>query len=130
MPRRLAVTGRRMEALLRLPSDRTELLKHYTLSDEDLGHVGKRRRPHNKFGFALQLCALRYPGRLLAPGELIPAEITAFIGAQLGLHADALIAYFDKVTLLATFSVTLVLAATNIGMHMTAEAAPHARSPP
>ena len=93
MPRRLAVTGRRMEALLRLPSDRTELLKHYTLSDEDLGHVGKRRRPHNKFGFALQLCALRYPGRLLAPSELIPAEITAFIGAQLGLNADALIAY-------------------------------------
>ena len=93
MPRQLAVTGRRVEALLRLPSDRTGLLKHYTLSDEDLGHVGKRRRPHNKFGFALQLCALRYPGRLLAPGELIPAEITAFIGAQLELNADALIPY-------------------------------------
>ncbi|EKA4587826.1 DUF4158 domain-containing protein, partial [Salmonella enterica subsp. enterica serovar Kentucky] len=33
-----------------------------------------RRRAHNRFGFALQLCVLRYPGRVLAPGELIPAE--------------------------------------------------------
>jgi hypothetical protein len=93
MPRRFAVTGRRMEALLRLPSDRTELLKHYTLSDEDLGHIRKRRRPHNKFGFAVQLCALRQPGRLLAAGELIPAEITEFVGAQLGLNTDALAPY-------------------------------------
>jgi hypothetical protein len=25
-----------------------------------------------RFGFALQLCALRYPGGLLTPGEVIP----------------------------------------------------------
>ena len=37
------------------------------------------------------LCVLRYPGRVLAPGELIPAEVVEFIGAQLGLHADDLI---------------------------------------
>ena len=37
-------------------------MRHYTLSDEDLQHIGARRRPRNKLGFALQLCALRYPG--------------------------------------------------------------------
>ncbi|WP_414836234.1 DUF4158 domain-containing protein, partial [Escherichia coli] len=42
-----------------------DLLKHYTLSDEDLGHIRLRRRAHNRFGFALQLCVLRYPGRVL-----------------------------------------------------------------
>ena len=52
-----------------------------------------RRRAHNRFGFALQLCVLRYPGRVLAPGELIPAEVIEFIGAQLGLGADDLVDY-------------------------------------
>lgn len=90
MPRRITLTDRQKDALLRLPISQTDLLRHYTLSDEDLVHIRQRRRPHNRFGFALQLCALRYPGRILAPGELIPAEIVEFIGAQLGLHADAL----------------------------------------
>ncbi len=36
---------------------------------------------------------LNYPGRVLAPGELIPAEVIEFIGAQLGLGADDLVDY-------------------------------------
>jgi TnpA family transposase len=93
MPRRAALTDRQRDALLRLPIDQAELLKHYTLSDEDLGHIRQRRRPHNKFGFALQLCVLRYPGRALAPGEIIPMEVLEFIGAQLGLRGEELIDY-------------------------------------
>ncbi|MFP1498073.1 DUF4158 domain-containing protein [Escherichia coli] len=83
MPRRVTLTDRQKDALLRLPTSQTDLLKHYTLSDEDLGHIRLRRRAHNRFGFALQLCVLRYPGRVLAPGELIPAEVIEFIGAKL-----------------------------------------------
>ncbi len=67
---------------MRLPTSQADLLKHYTLSDEDLGHIRQRRRAHNRFGFALQLCVLRHPGRVLAPGELIPAEVIDFIGAR------------------------------------------------
>ncbi len=93
MPRRVTLTDRQKDALLRLPTSQADLLKHYTLSDEDLEHITQRRRPHNRFGFALQLCALRYPGRVLIPGELIPAEVVEFIGAQLGLHADDLVDY-------------------------------------
>jgi TnpA family transposase len=90
MPRRVTLTDRQREALLRLPVDQGELLRHYTLSDEDLGHIRQRRRAHNRFGFALQLCVLRYPGRVLAPGELIPAQVSDFIAAQLGLTSDDL----------------------------------------
>ena len=93
MPRRVTLTDRQRDALLRLPVDQGELLRHYTLSDEDLGHIRQRRRPHNRFGFALQLCALRYPGRVLAPGEVIPAPVTDFIAAQLGLSSDDLLPY-------------------------------------
>lgn len=91
MPRRVTLTDRQKDALLRLPTSHTDLLRHYTLSDEDLVHILQRRRAHNRFGFALQLCVLRYPGRVLAPGELIPAEVVEFIGAQLGLRADDLV---------------------------------------
>ena len=44
-------------------------------------------------GFALQLCALRYPGRLLGSGEIIPESVITFIGAQLGMTGDALLTY-------------------------------------
>ena len=57
MPRRVTLTDRQKDALLRLPTSQADLLKHYTLSDEDLGHIRQRRRPHNRFGFALQLGA-------------------------------------------------------------------------
>ena len=93
MPRRVTLTDRQREALLHLPVDQGELLRHYTLSDEDLGHIRQRRRAQNRFGFALQLCVLRYPGRVLAPGELIPAQVSDFVAAQLGLTSDDLLLY-------------------------------------
>ena len=53
-------------------------------------NVGLRRRPRNKLGFALQLCVLRYPGRLLAPGEFVPPAVVDFIGRQLHLDGEEL----------------------------------------
>lgn len=93
MPRRRILTERQRSALLDLPIDEASLLKHYTLADEDIDHIRTRRRPHNRFGFALQLCALRYPGRLLLPGEIIPYEVSRFLGAQLGLNEADLLEY-------------------------------------
>lgn len=72
------------------------MLRYYTLADDDLEIIRARRRPHSRFGFALQLCALRYPGRLLAPGEVIPLEVTRFLAAQLGLKADDLAGYASR----------------------------------
>jgi TnpA family transposase len=93
MSRRAVLTNRQRASLFDLPTDEATLLRHYILTDEDLAHVRRRRRPQNRMGFALQLCALRYPGRLLQPGETIPERMLAFIGAQLGLSGEALIDY-------------------------------------
>ena len=71
MPRRSILTARQRAALIELPKDEASILYHYTLSDEDLEHISARRRPENRFGYALQLCALRYPGRLLSSREVI-----------------------------------------------------------
>ncbi len=96
MPRRHILTERQRSVLFDLPTDELSLLRHYTLADDDLEHIRERRRPENRFGFALQLCALRYPGRALAPGELIPQEVLSFIGAQLGIPADAILTYATR----------------------------------
>ena len=71
-----------------MPEREADLLRHYTLSDEDLQNIRARRRPRNKLGFALQLCVLRHPGRLLAPGEFVSPAVVNFIGRQLDLDGD------------------------------------------
>ena len=90
MARRTVLTRRQRSALFSLPQREADLLRHYTLSDEDLQNIGARRRPRNKLGFALQLCVLRYPGRLLAPGEFVPPAVVDFIGRQLHLDGEEL----------------------------------------
>ena len=96
MPRRQVLTERQREALFGLPTDEPALLHHYVLSDADIKHIQARRRPENRLGFALQVCALRYPGRLLQPGELIPDEIISFVGAQLGIAKELLATYAQR----------------------------------
>jgi len=93
MPRRRALTKAQLESLLALPNTEADLVRHWTLDRADLAAVDRRRGGQNQFGFALQLCALRYPGRLLRPGELIPAEALRFVAAQLGAEPEALASY-------------------------------------
>ena len=95
MPRRQVLTDRQRSSLLDLPTDDAALLHHYTLADEDLEQIRRRRQSHNRLGFALQLCAFRHPGRLLSPAEVIPIEVARFIAAQLGERADDLCCYAE-----------------------------------
>ncbi len=93
MPRRHILSARQRSSLLDLPTDEASLLRHHILADDDLIHIDRRRRPENRIGFALQLCALRYHGRMLAPGEMIPIAVSTFLGAQLGIVGDTLVRY-------------------------------------
>ena len=93
MARRTLLTPAEREALLALPTDRAELARHYTLTEAELAVIGRRRQARNRLGFALQLCALRYPGRRLHPGEALPGTLTAFVAEQIGVAPDALGGY-------------------------------------
>lgn len=96
MPRRQILSDRQRSVLFDLPKDEEMLLRHYTLADDDIEYIRSRRRPHNRFGFALQLCVFRYPGRLLLADEVIPAEITRYLAAQLGLKPADLLDYAHR----------------------------------
>jgi len=96
MAHRTVLTARQRAALFDLPTDEASLLHHYTFADDDMEYIRARRGPVNQIGFALQLCAFRYPGRLLKPGEVIPEAASRFIAAQLGLKAEDLLNYATR----------------------------------
>ena len=62
------------------------MVRHYTLSAEDLALINRRRGDPNRLGFAVMLCYLRFPGRILQQGEQPPAALCAF-AEQVGLNA-------------------------------------------
>ena len=70
-----------------------EIAKYYTLSENDLQIINERRREHNKIGFAVQLCCLRYPGWSLSNLNMIPDTVLSYIAMQIGVNPEAYIAY-------------------------------------
>jgi hypothetical protein len=81
------------ERLLGIPDDEESLIRHYSLSPEDRFEALDRRRPWNQLGFALQLCLMRHPGRMLRADEAPPRAIVAYVADQLGLRPHDFAAY-------------------------------------
>ena len=73
-------------------------MARYVLSDRALITIRRRKGAANQLGFALQLCAFRWPGRLIRPGEMIPGEMLAFISNQLGFNEADLAGYGTRST--------------------------------
>ncbi len=93
MAHRPILNNKQWDTLLSIPTREHELLQHYVLSNEDLFHINTKRKASNRLGFALQLCAFRYPGRLLQKKEIIPLPTLIFLAAQLGISEDELGTY-------------------------------------
>lgn len=88
MPRRSLLTPAERNGLLALPSTDDELIRYYTLSEADLLFIRQRRGNHNRLGFAVQLCFLRYPGIALPTDAEPPAPLLAIVGLQLSIEPD------------------------------------------
>jgi hypothetical protein len=84
------MTTRQRAALLMLPDDEAAIVKHYSLSGEDMTAIDTARTPATRLGYALQLCCLRYPGRHLRHGELLPAVMLDHIAEQVGVDAKVI----------------------------------------
>src|ERR1700737_1559752 len=90
MPARLSRTKARGGALLLLPDPEGAFVRHYSLVAEDIEIISGYRTPETRLAFALQLCVLGYPGRVLRQGEIMPMHLLAFIAAQVGVSPDAI----------------------------------------
>ena len=87
LPHRELLTESQRLSLQTPASDERGRVRHYTLSSEDLALINRRRGDPNRLGFALILCYLRFPGRILQQGEQPPAALCAFVAEQLSLAA-------------------------------------------
>jgi TnpA family transposase len=65
MPRQELLTESQRLSLQSPASDERTMVRHYTLSSEDLALINRHRGKPNRLGFALMLCYLRFPGRIL-----------------------------------------------------------------
>lgn len=90
MPRRMILTDADRQNFLALPTDDDTLIRYWSLGEDDLRLLETRRRDDTRLGLALQLCTLRYPGRLVQRGEFIPEGALTFLAEQLGVDPDAL----------------------------------------
>ncbi|MBG0512051.1 Tn3 family transposase [Agrobacterium sp. MOPV5] len=93
MPRRMILTDAERQNFLALPTDDDTLIRHWSLDADDRRLIETRRHDDTRLGLALQLCALRYPGRLIQRGEIIPLAAIAFLAEQLGTEPDALASF-------------------------------------
>ncbi|MEM9763896.1 MAG: Tn3 family transposase, partial [Pseudomonadota bacterium] len=96
MLRRRTLSAVVLETLFALPTDQDLLMRHYSLGADDLVAIDRRRGEHNRLGFALQLCALRFPGRVIRPGETVPLAVLRFLAEQLDIDPAALGRYAER----------------------------------
>jgi TnpA family transposase len=83
--RRKLISAAEAQNLLGLAADEDGLIRHYTIDAADRLECQLRRRPHNKLGFAIQLCVIRQTGRLLGEDEQPPSAIVEYVADQLGV---------------------------------------------
>src|SRR5215469_15170433 len=67
---------------------RREMIRYWLLSADDICRINERRREHNRLGFAVQLCLLRYPGWPLRAGEKPPSNLLEFVAQQIDADPD------------------------------------------
>ena len=76
MSRRHILTERQRHAVLALPTGEPSLLKHYTLAEDDLEHIGHRRRRHNRRGYPLSPAGV-LGRRAMGPSQIVGRGLCA-----------------------------------------------------
>lgn len=93
MTRRQRLSTTQIAELFEPPTEQSELVHYFTLAEADLAAIQRCRGDHNRLGYALMLCYLRFPGRPLHAGERPPSALLAFVAEQIDVLPDAIDEY-------------------------------------
>lgn len=93
MAKRKLLKEQDRQKLFGIPVDEDSLIRHYSLSAADRLEIELRRRDHNRLGFAIQLCLMRYPGRVLGAEETPPRAMLRYVADQIGADHAAFALY-------------------------------------
>lgn len=74
----------------------SDLKQYFLLSPDDLIQIQRLRRPENRLGFALQLCALRYLGFHPNNWQQAPEEVVKHLSEQLQVQPEKLSRYAQR----------------------------------
>lgn len=96
MSRRNLLTSTERSSLLAFPTTDDGLVRHYTFSESELSVIHQRRGAHNRLGFAIQLCYLRYPGFALPTKAKPPTSLLNIVASQLHIKPTAWLQYAKR----------------------------------
>jgi TnpA family transposase len=85
MARRQLLSNEAWAARLAPAVDDREVIRHYTLSEDDFDAIMRKRLDASRLGYALALCLMRHPGRSLEQGEALPVQMVGYVARQLGI---------------------------------------------
>jgi TnpA family transposase len=83
MPRRSLLSSAERDSLFVLPDTQDDLIRYYTLTESDGAITNQHRGGANRLGFAVQLCYMRYPGRMLSADEAPFPPLLKLVAAQI-----------------------------------------------
>ena len=96
MPRRSLLTSAQLETLFAFPTSELDIVRHYTFDERDLSIIRQRRGAHNRLGFAVQLCYLRYPGYPITPNAIPPDSLLSHVSQQLRMKPSSWAEYAQR----------------------------------
>lgn len=96
MARRALLSEAWWQQATTIPDDDREIAKHYTLDRSDLDLIMRQNKASNRLGLACVLATLRYPGRPLVDGELLPLGVLRFLARQIGGDHREINRYFER----------------------------------
>ncbi|KXG87307.1 hypothetical protein ATO67_20075 [Agrobacterium bohemicum] len=83
MARRRLLKDQDHRKLVDIPVDEDSLIQHYSLSLADRLEIGLRRLNSKRLGLAIQLCMMRYPGRVLGAEEIPVRAMIKYVADQI-----------------------------------------------